>query len=179
MVCHRCILAVKAVLDKLSISYTAVRLGEVELPEALSADKLAGLSAELAPLGFSLIDDRKSRIIEKVKNAIIELVHYSGTPPRTNLSDYLEDKLHFDYPYLSSVFSEVEGMTIEKYMIAQRIEKVKELLVYDEMTLGEIADRLGYSSVAYLSNQFKKVTGLTTSHFKKIRSEKRISLDLV
>src|SRR5690606_28337477 len=130
-------------------------------------------------LGFEVIDDRKSLIIEKIKNIIIDLVHHQDNDTKSNLSDVLSSKLHHDYNYLSNLFSEIEGTTIEKYFIAQKIEKVKELLVYDELSLSEIAFRLNYSSVAYLSNQFKKVTGLTPSHFKQIREDKRKSLDEV
>ncbi|MEA4982682.1 MAG: AraC family transcriptional regulator, partial [Paludibacter sp.] len=133
----------------------------------------------LIPYGFQLIDDKKSRIIEKVKNTIVDLVHLHDNNIQTNLSDVLSDALHLDYKYLSNIFSEVEGTTIEKYFIAQKIEKVKELLVYDELSLSEIALRLNYSSVAYLSNQFKKVTGLTPSHFKQVGENKRKPLDQV
>jgi YesN/AraC family two-component response regulator len=133
----------------------------------------------LESLGFEIIDDKKSRIIEKIKNTIIDLVHHQDNDVKINLSDVLSDKLHHDYNYLSNLFSEVEGTTIEKYFIAQKVEKVKELLVYDELSLSEIANRLNYSSVAYLSNQFKKVTGLTPSHFKQIKEDKRKPLDKV
>ena len=133
----------------------------------------------LVLLGFELIDDKKSRIIEKIKNIIIELVHHQNNDAKTNLSDVLSSQLHHDYNYLSNLFSEIEGTTIEKYFIAQKIEKVKELLVYDELSLSEIAFRLNYSSVAYLSNQFKKVTGLTPSYYKQIRDDKRKPLDKV
>ena len=126
-----------------------------------------------------MIDDKKSRIIEKIKNIIIDLVHHQDNEAKTNLSDVLSNELHHDYNYLSNLFSEVEGTTIEKYFIAQKIERVKELLVYDELSLSEIAFQLNYSSVAYLSNQFKKTTGLTPSHFKQIKEEKRKPLDEV
>jgi YesN/AraC family two-component response regulator len=130
-------------------------------------------------LGFQVIDDKKSRMIEKIKNVIIDLVHHQDNDAKTNLSDVLSDALHHDYNYLSNLFSDIEGTTIEKYFIAQKVEKIKELLVYDELSLSEIADRMNYSSVAYLSNQFKKVTGLTPSHFKQIREDKRKPLDKV
>ena len=133
----------------------------------------------LDPLGFQVIDDKKSRMIEKIKNVIIDLVHHQDNDAKTNLSDVLSDALHHDYNYLSNLFSDIEGTTIEKYFIAQKVEKIKELLVYDELSLSEIADRMNYSSVAYLSNQFKKVTGLTPSHFKQIREDKRKPLDKV
>lgn len=179
MVCQRCIMAVRSILDELGIRFTSIRLGEVDLHDEPSGQVMQELSARLTGIGFELIDDRKGRIIEKIKNAVIELVHHSSDTPKTNLSDHLAEKLHYDYNYLSRLFSDIEGTTIEKYFIAQRIEKVKELLVYDERSLSEIAWQMGYSSVAHLSNQFKKVTGLTPSHFRQIRAEKRKPLDEV
>lgn len=167
MVCNRCILAVEALLKKLGIRYNAVRLGEVELPEKPDAERERQLKEKLEGLGFELLDDGRNKLIEKIKTLIIEQVHYEAGDQRSNFSSLLSSSLHKDYSYLSNLFSEVEGITIEKYMINQKIERVKELLVYDELSLGEIAYRLGYSSVAHLSNQFKKVTGLTPSHFKK------------
>lgn len=179
MVCNRCIMVVQNELDKLGLAVKDVRLGEVILDEELSAEERNNLDKALAPLGFQVIDDKKSRLIEKIKNIIIELVHYHNNDAKTNLSDVLSSKLRHDYNYLSNLFSDIEGMTIEKYFIAQKIEKVKELLVYDELSLSEIAFRLNYSSVAYLSNQFKKVTGLSPSHFKQIKEDKRKPLDKV
>src|SRR5690606_2324159 len=179
MVCNRCIMVVQPELDKLGIAAKSVKLGEVSLTGELSAEQKDALKQALNPLGFELIDDKKSRTIEKIKNIIIDLVHHRDNDAKTNLSDVLSDKLNHDYNYLSNLFSEVEGTTIEKYFIAQKIEKVKELLVYDELSLSEIAYRLNYSSVAYLSNQFKKVTGLSPSHFKQIREDKRKPLDKV
>ncbi len=179
MVCNRCIMAVKSELDKLEIDPTDVQLGEVTLEKELTTQEKEKLSKALVSLGFEMIDDKKSRLIEKIKNTIIDLVHHQGNETKTNLSDVLSSKLFHDYNYLSNLFSEVEGTTIEKYFIAQKIEKVKELLVYDELSLSEIAFRLNYSSVAYLSNQFKKVTGLSPSHFKKIREDRRKPLDEV
>ena|SRR5690554_2980182 len=179
MVCNRCIMVVKNELEQLGLHPTEVTLGEVRLAEAVDQSTKVALSAALEPLGFQLIDDRRSQLIELIKSSIITLVHHQDQTLKTNLSDYLSEKLNQEYSYLSSLFSEVEGTTIEKYYIAQRIEKVKELLVYDEWSLSEIAVHLNYSSVAYLSNQFKKVTGLTPSHFKKIRADKRRPLDEV
>lgn len=179
MVCNRCIMVVQNELDKLGLDVKSIRLGEVVLEkEPADADK-EQLREVLVSLGFELIDDKKSRIIEKIKTVIVELVHHQDNDVKTNLSAVLSAKLHHDYNYLSNLFSEVEGTTIEKYFIAQKIERVKELLVYDELSLSEIALRLNYSSVAYLSNQFKKVTGLTPSHFKQIKEEKRKPLDKV
>ncbi len=179
MVCNRCIMVVQNELEKLGLDAKNIRLGEVTLGKTLTVGEKDKLANALIPLGFQLIDDKKSRIIERIKNIIIELVHHQDNDTRTNLSDVLSSKLHYDYNYLSKLFSEVEGTTIEQYFIAQKIEKVKELLVYDELSLSEIAFRLNYSSVAYLSNQFKKVTGLSPSHFKKIKEDKRKPLDKV
>lgn len=179
MVCNRCILVIQNELDKLGIGVKSIKLGEVILEKELTSDEKESLDKILLDLGFEIIDDKKSRIIEKIKNLIINLVHHQDSETKVNLSDLLSNELHHDYNYLSNLFSEVEGTTIEKYFIAQKIEKVKELLVYDELSLSEIAFRLHYSSVAYLSNQFKKVTGLTPSHFKKIRKDKRKPLDEV
>lgn len=179
MVCNRCIMVVQDELEKLGLDYSNIKLGEVTLTKELTSEERTALENVLVPLGFEVIDDKKSRIIEKIKNIIIDLVHHQDNDSKTNLSDILSEKLHHDYNYLSNLFSEIEGTTIEKYFIAQKIEKIKELLVYDELTLSEIALRLNYSSVAYLSNQFKKVTGLTPSHFKQIREDKRKPLDKV
>lgn len=179
MVCNRCIMVVENELEKLGLHANKVELGEVELEKDLSAEEKDKLDTTLTDFGFELIDDRKGRIIEKIKNVIIGMVHHQDSESKTNLSDVLSRELHHDYNYLSNLFSEVEGTTIEKYFIAQKIEKVKELLVYDELSLSEIAFQLNYSSVAYLSNQFKKVTGLTPSHFKQIGENKRKPLDKV
>ena len=179
MVCDRCIMVVQNELEKLGLDAKNIKLGEVILSKEITSLEKENLSKTLEPLGFEVIDDKKGRIIEKIKNIIIDLVHHQDSDVKTNLSDVLSDKLHHDYNYLSNKFSEVEGTTIEKYFIAQKVEKVKELLVYDELSLSEIANRLNYSSVAYLSNQFKKVTGLTPSHFKQIKEDKRKPLDKV
>lgn len=179
MVCNRCILVVQNELDKLGIEATNIKLGEITLKKDLTTKEREELENVLDPLGFQVIVDKKSRMIEKIKNVIIDLVHHQDNDAKTNLSDVLSDALHHDYNYLSNLFSDIEGTTIEKYFIAQKVEKIKELLVYDELSLSEIADRMNYSSVAYLSNQFKKVTGLTPSHFKQIREDKRKPLDKV
>ena len=179
MVCDRCVLVVAGELKKIGINAQKITLGEVTLEKELTADQKEQLHQALLDLGFEPIDSKKGRIIEKIKTVIINMVHHSDHDEKTNLSDLLSKALHHDYNYLSNLFSEVEGITIEKYFIAQKIEKVKELLVYDELSLSEIALRMNYSSVAYLSNQFKKVTGLTPSHFKQIREEKRKPLDKV
>ncbi len=179
MVCNRCILVVQNELEKLGLQVESVKLGEATVADTLSSEKSAQLEEILVSLGFQVIDDKKGRIIAEIKRIIIELVHYRDEGQKNNLSDVLSRELHHDYNYLSNLFSEVEGTTIEKYLIAQKVERVKELLVYDELSLSEIAFKLNYSSVAYLSNQFKKVTGLTPSQFKKIGEEKRTPLDQV
>jgi len=179
MVCNRCIMVVQNEMKNLGLEIKHMQLGEVILEKEITPSERDALDGALIPLGFQVIDDKKIRIIEQIKNVIINLVHYEDNDLKTNLSDILSKKLNHDYNYLSSLFSDVESTTIEKYFIAQKIERVKELLVYDELSLSEIAYRLNYSSVAYLSNQFKKVTGFTPSHFKQIREDKRKSLDKV
>ncbi|MGV3686204.1 MAG: AraC family transcriptional regulator [Daejeonella sp.] len=179
MVCNRCKMVVKSELEKAGLEPVSVELGEVQVKEDTIDGVKDQLLESLQSLGFDLIDDKRSRIIEKIKNVIIDQVHHHDNHAKNNLSDVLSAELHYDYNYLSNLFSEVEGTTIEKYFIAQKIEKVKELLVYDELTLSEIAFRLNYSSVAYLSNQFKKVTGLTPSHFRQVGRNKRKTLDEV
>ncbi len=178
MVCDRCSMVVDQEFQKLGLHPTSITLGEVQLAEKLTSDQLNDIRKVLANVGFQLIDDKRSRMIEQVKAAIIDIVQHHKKL-KTNLSDYLAEEIGRDYAYQSSLFSEVEGTTIEQYYIHQKIEKVKELLVYDELTLSQIAYELGYSSVAHLSNQFKKVTGLTPSHFKKIGQDKRKPIDRV
>jgi AraC family transcriptional regulator len=179
MVCNRCILAVKDVFEHAGYAPVQIALGEVVTANPIPEKDLVGLRELLVNKGFEMIDDSKSLLIEKIKTIIIEQVHYTEEPVKMNYSAYIESKLHKDYTYLSNLFSEVTGVTIEKYIINQKIERVKELLVYGEMTLSEIANKLGYSSVAYLSGQFKKVTGFTPGHFKHIRENKRKPLDEV
>lgn len=179
MVCHRCVLAVQQLLDKLEIPARQVGLGEVLLEEIPSPEKKRQLEEELEALGFELIDQRKNRIIEKIKQIIIHLVHRENNALTQPLSQLISSQLHQEYSSLSQLFSQVEGTTIEKYYIAQKIERVKELLVYDELSLSEIADLLHYSSPAYLSNQFRQVTGLRPSHFRNIGRNKRKPLDKV
>jgi len=177
MVCSRCKMVVKDELIKFGLHPTAVELGEVEVTEALDNKAKGKLDDVLHAFGFELIDDKKSQLIEKIKNTIVGLVHYPDDQLKTNLSSHISTKLHHDYNYLSNLFSEVEGTTIEKYFIAQKIEKVKELLKYGQLSLFEIADSLGYSSVAYLSNQFKKETGLTPTFYKSLRQNNRKNLE--
>ena len=172
MVCNRCIMAVKQAMEKLELHLIKVSLGEVILEEDnLSAGQTNKLDEALLTLGFDRIDDRKARLIEAIKNKVIQMVHHTDTIDRKfNWSSLLSDELHYEYNYLSNLFSSVEGITLEQYIIRQKTERVKELLFYDELNLSEIADRLGYSSVAHLSSQFKKVTGMTPSEFKKSHS---------
>ena len=177
MVCNRCIMAVKDELEKLGYLPLNITLGEVRLANEMNNEDIQLFSQRMKTLGFEIIDDKKSRLITQIKSSIIEIVHHQDGDLKSNLSDYLSQKLHHDYTYLSNLFSEAEGTTIEKYFIAQKIEKVKELLVYDELSLSEIANKMNYSSVAYLSNQFKKVTGLTPTYFKNIKDKKRKPLD--
>lgn len=180
MVCNRCILVVQQELDKLYIDSCKVTLGEVETTVEVQKDKLNRLEQNLAALGFEMLDDAKQKLIEKMKNIIIQKIHHvRDDEEHHNFSEILSKALYKDYSYLSSLFSEVEGITIEKYIINQKIEKVKELIIYDELSLSEIAYKLGYSSVAHLSNQFKKVTGLTPSHFRQVGQNKRKPLDQI
>lgn len=179
MVCSRCITVVKNELEDMGYRPINLKLGEVELDTDVTTEQKKAINGRLRKHGFELIDDKKSRLIGQIKSSIIQLVHHQDSELKENLSAYLGSRLNYDYTYLSKLFSEVEGTTIEKYFIAQKIEKVKELLVYDQLTLSEIAFQLNYSSVAHLSNQFKKVTGLTPSHFKSIKFDKRKPLDEV
>lgn len=177
MVCSRCILMVKSVFENINIKPLSVSLGEVELAENLEQNEAEQLNYQLKNLGFEIIDDKKSRMIEKIKNIIITIIHHQPEKIQVNLSIYLSEQLTTDYSSLSQLFSHKEGITIEQYYIAQKIERVKELIVYDELSVKEIAFQLGYSSVAYLSNQFKKVTGLTPTHFKALKETKRRSIE--
>lgn len=177
MVCPRCISTVEGLLDKLKISYKKVILGEVEIEKKLSDSKRKELEQTLKLVGFELIDTRMAMLIEKIKKAVIQYISLLDNGKRSNLSTFIASEVNYEYTYISNLFSSIEGLTIEQFYILQRLEKVKELLVYDESSLGEIADKLGYSSVHHLSSQFKKVTGLTPSHFKKIGLSKRKSID--
>jgi AraC family transcriptional regulator len=171
MVCQRCVAAVKQEFEKLGLHPTQVTLGEVTLESEIEEKVQTQLKNNLTALGFELIDDKKGRLIEAIKNLIIQKIHHTERVDlKLNWSDILSDTLRYDYNYLSTLFSSVEGVTLEHYIIHQKIERVKELLFYDELTLSEIADRLGYSSVAHLSGQFKKITGLTPSELKKSRT---------
>ncbi|HPR31878.1 MAG TPA: helix-turn-helix domain-containing protein [Prolixibacteraceae bacterium] len=178
MVCPRCIKVVRDELLKLDLTIEAIELGYVRVSDPLSDDQMDRIRNALKENGFELIGDKKGRLIDRVKTLIIEKIHYSENGFASILpSNFLSKELGHDYSYLSNLFSSVEGTTIEKYIINQKIEKVKELLVYNELTLSEIAYRMGYSSVQHLSGQFKKVTGLTPSHFKKCKEHKRKPID--
>ncbi len=173
MVCDRCIMAVQSLLERHNLDIVCVKLGEAtfaqDLPEAL----LQTIAEELQALGFELIDDRRHRLAEQVRIAIIELAHYSDGRQRTNLSDYIANKLGMDYDAAAELFSAIHGTTVEQFYIAQKIERVKELLIYDELSLNEIAYRMGYSSAAHLSSQFKRVTGMTPTYFRQNHHNRR------
>ncbi|WP_347052775.1 helix-turn-helix domain-containing protein [Flavobacterium olei] len=177
MVCSRCIMVVKSEFEKLGLPAIAVELGEVELEYNITDSQKDILLSNLQNLGFDLIDDKKTKTVERIKNLIVDLVHHKNNDLKINLSEYLSKNLNQDYNSLSNLFSEVENTTIEKYFISQKIEKVKELLVYDEHSLSEIADILNYSNVAHLSNQFKKITGFTPTSFKQSKDKMRIQLE--
>jgi AraC-like DNA-binding protein len=177
MVSIRCKMLVKAELEKLSLRYTTVELGEVNLIDAITTKQREQLGISLKRSGLELMDDKKAVLIEKIKNVIVEMVHYAEEAPLTKFSSFLSEKLDYDYTYLANLFSEVQGITIEHFIIMHKIEKVKELLVYDELTLTEIAYQMHYSSVGHLSNQFKKITGLTPSHFKQMKDKRLGNLE--
>lgn len=170
-------MVVKDVLTNMGLHYNSVELGEADIQENISAEEHEQIKTALLKSGLELMDDKKSVLIQKIKTVIVELVHYSEEPLTINLSEYLSNKLSHNYTYLANLFSEVQGTTIEKFFIAHKIERVKELLVYDELKLTEIAYQMHYSSVAHLSAQFKKVTGLTPSHFKQLKKKRRNMLE--
>lgn len=172
MVSLRCKMIVKQELEKLGLHYLNVDLGTIEIKENITDSEREQFRKNLKIYGLELLDNRRNIIIEKVKAVIIEMVHYSDDLPKVNYSTYISDKLGYDYTYLANTFSEVKGMTIQQYIILNKIERVKELLMYDELNLTEISYKLHYSSVAHLSNQFKKVTGLTPTHFKKMKKKR-------
>ncbi len=177
MVCIRCQMVVKAELEKLGLNYGYVKIGEADIIGDVKPEQLEHLKADLKKAGLVLMNNKKSVLVEKIKSAIIELVHYTDDQIKVNLSDYLSEKLNYDYTYLANLFSEVKGITIEKFYLTHKIERVKELIVYNELNLSEIAWKMHYSSVAHLSNQFKKFTGLTPTHFKKLKNTRRETLE--
>ena len=173
MVSLRCKMVVKEELKKLGLHFIVVDLGEIEIMEDISEDQRDNLKTALLDSGLELMDDKRAVLIEKVKSVIIEMVHYADELPKINYSDYISEKLKYDYTYLSNLFSEVKGITIQQFIIIHKIERVKELLLYDELNLTEISYRMQYSSVAHLSNQFKKITGLTPSEFRHLKDRHR------
>ena len=177
MVSLRCKILVKEELNRLGLHFVQIELGNIEIMEELSTAQRDSLKINLLQLGLELLDDKKTILIERIKNVIIEMIHYSDELPNINYSDYISQKLNHDYTYLSNVFSEVKGITIQQFIIIHKIEKVKELLLYDEFNLTEISYRLHYSSVAHLSNQFQKITGLRPSFFKKVKQKRQLNLE--
>lgn len=168
---------VKSELEKLGLTCISVDLGTVEIKDEITDEQLETFNINLKKSGLELLDDKKNILVEKIKNVITEMIHCSDEVPEVNDSDYISEKLNYDYTYLSNTFSEVKGITIQQYIIQHKIEKVKELLIYDELTLTEIAYKLHYSSVAHLSNQFKKVTGLTPTYFKELKEKRKKTLE--
>lgn len=177
MVSNRCKMAVKEELKKLKLHFVVVDLGEVEIMESLTMDQRQILKAALLDSGLELMDDKKSMLIEKIKNVVIEMVHHTEEAIKINFSDHLSQKLNHDYTYLSNLFSEVQGTTIEQFIISHKTERIKELIIYGELNITEIAWKMNYSSVAHLSSQFKKATGLSPSHFKKLKDKRRNPLE--
>lgn len=177
MVSLRCKMVVKEALDSLGIKYSVVELGLVETVDDLTEEQRLAFAQKLIKSGLLLLDDKKSILIEKIKNVIIEMVHYAEELPKQNYSDYISEKLGYDYTYLANTFSEVKGITIQHFIILHKIEKVKELLLYDELNLSEISYKLHYSSVAHLSNQFKKITGLSPSYYKQLGQRRKLNLE--
>jgi YesN/AraC family two-component response regulator len=171
MVCIRCKMVVKDQLKKLSLPYSRVELGEVEINGDVTIAQLAAFKTGLIKFGLDVLDDRKSLLIGKIKKVIVDMVHYEEEPFKLNFSDYLSQKLNYDYTYMANLFSEVEGINVEHYLITHKIERVKELLIYDGLSLTDISYKLQYSSVAHLCNQFKKITGLTPTHFKNMKEK--------
>lgn len=177
MVSLRCKMIVKSELERMGLHFITVDLGEIELKEEITPEQQQEFKDALLRSGLELMEDKKSILIEKIKNIVVEMIHYSEEPPVLNFSSYLSSKLGYDYNYLSNLFSEVKGTTIEHFIISHKIERAKELLIYNELTLTEIAEKLHYSNVAHLSNQFKKVTGLTPTFFKKMKNKRLIALE--
>lgn len=177
MVSLRCKMVVKEELKKLGLQYVIIDLGVVEILEMITEEQRGLLKINLLKSGLELLDDKKSILIEKIKAVIVEMIHYSDELPDVNYSDYISGKLDYDYTYLANIFSEVKGITIQQFIIMHKIEKVKELLLYDELSLTEIGYKLHYSSVAHLSNQFKKITGLSPSFYKQLKHKRSVNLE--
>ena len=172
-------MVVREALKKLGISYAAVGLGEVEIMQPISDEQHLQIKTALLKSGLELMTDKRAMLIEKIKNAVVEMIHYTDELPKINFSNFLSEKLDYDYTYLANLFSETEGTTIEQFILRHKIERVKELIIYDELSLTEIAAKLHYSSVSHLSNQFKKLTGLTPSFFKSLKNKRRSTLENV
>ena len=179
MVSNRCKIAVREVLQKLGMNIISVELGEVEISDYISSDINTQLKISLNELGFELMENKRTVLIERIKNAVIEMIHHSDEMIKINFSDYLSQKLNYDYTYLANRFSEELGITIEHFIILHKIERIKELIIYDELNFSEIAHKMNYSSVAHLSSQFKKVTGLTPTDFKKLKTVRRRSIESI
>lgn len=177
MVSNRCKLAVKDELKKLGLHYIIIELGEVEIMEDLSVEARERLKTALISVGFELMDDKRSVLIERIKNSVIEMIYHSNELMKLKFSHYLSNQLNHNYTYLANLFSEVQGITIEQFIISHKIEKIKELIIYGELSISEIAWKMNYSSVAHLSNQFKKVTGFSPSHFKQLKEKRRLPID--
>jgi AraC-like DNA-binding protein len=177
MVSNLCKLIVKQELKKLGLHFIVVDLGEIEIMETISETKRSELQHNLAELGLELMDDKRSILIERIKGVIVEMVHLADEMPNITFSNYLSQKLDHDYTYMANLFSAVQGITLEQFIIMHKVERIKELIIYGDLNLTEISYKLNYSSVAHLSNQFKKVTGLTPTHFKNLKNKRRISLD--
>jgi len=179
MVSNRCKMAVKEELQKLDLHFIFVDLGEVEIMETMSDEQRKQLKFALYNSGFELMDDKRAILIEKIKNTIIEMVHHTETDDmiKINFSNFLSEKLKYDYTYMANLFSEVQGTTIEQFVISHKVERIKELIIYDELSISEIAWKMNYSSLAHMSNQFKKVTGLSPSHFKQMKNKRRNPLE--
>ncbi len=177
MVSLRCKLAVKEELKKMGLHFIVVDLGEVEIMENLSGLQIEELKAALLNSGLELMDDKRAILIEKIKNVITEMIHFTDELPEKKYSNYISEKLNHDYTYLSNIFSEVKGITIQQFIIIHKVERIKELIIYDELNITEIAWKMNYSSVAHMSNQFKKVTGLSPSHFKQLKDKRRSPIE--
>jgi AraC-like DNA-binding protein len=177
MISNRCKLAVKEELKKLGLHFVVVDLGEIEIMEEMTSEQRRHLQIGLLSAGLELMDDKRAVLIERIANVITEMIHHSDELPKVNYSDYISEKLNYDYTYLSNLFSEVKGITIQQFIIVHKIERVKELLLYDELNLTEISYKMHYSSVAHLSNQFKKITGLTPTHYKQLKDKRRKTIE--
>ena len=177
MVSNRCKLTVKEVLKKLGLHFVLVDMGVVDIMENITPFQLEQIRAALFSSGLELMDDKRAVLVEKIKNTVIEMIHFKDESPKVNFSDYLSEKLDYDYTYLSNLFSDVQGITIEKFIITHKIERVKELIIYDELSIKEIAWNMHYCSVSHLSNQFKMITGLSPSHFKKLKNKRRSPIE--